>query len=302
MSDCNFRNYGSWWYCSPEGEFLKDGERPFQLEMRALSRSLRRGYENVKNKSIEEMALSVRDQAIDGVTGLVENVGLGLDRLSKAWLHSKLSTTTKYNPIFDRDAEAIHLLFYAKNPFEIIEVAASIISEYIYENLDKSQIESLNKFLVKNENIVNNDIGRERFNEFAYFKLANEIPSMVENSIVKKMIISALIYLIARRAFFNLNIFKRKEKLKTKPSLSKGYVDLFLILTSSYGIIEKLDGASKRLKVISPDLYSRLDKEKLSLTYFFFEKEVSPILTILGSKGLHDSYELLQAFKYLKNN
>ncbi|WP_369308621.1 hypothetical protein [Providencia rettgeri] len=270
--------------------------------MRALSRSLRRGYENVKNKSIEEMALSVRDQAIDGVTGLVENVGLGLERLSKAWLHSKLSTTTRYNPIFDRDAEAIHLLFYAKNPFEIIEVAASIISEYIYENLDKSQIESLNKFLVKNENIVNNDIGRERFNEFAYFKLANEIPSMVENSIVKKMIISALIYLIARRAFFNLNIFKRKEKLKTKPSLSKGYVDLFLILTSSYGIIEKLDGASKRLKVISPDLYSRLDKEKLSLTYFFFEKEVSPILTILGSKGLHDSYELLQAFKYLKNN
>lgn len=302
MSDCNFRNYGAWWYCSPEGEFLKDGERPFQLEMRALSRSLRRGYENVKNKSIEEMALSVKDQAIDGVTGLVENVGLGLDRLSKAWLHSKLSTTTKYNPIFDRDAEAIHLLFYAKNPFEIIEVAASIISEYIYENLDKRQIESLNKFLVKNENIVNNDIGRERFNELAYFKLANEIPSMVENSIVKKMIISALIYLIARRAFLNLNVFKRKEKLKTKPSLSKGYVDLFLILTSSYGIIEKLDRASKRLKVISPDLYSRLDKEKLSLTYFFFEKEVSPILTILGSKGLHDSYELLQAFKYLKDN
>lgn len=161
--------------------------------------------------------------------------------------------------------------------------------------MDKNQVESLNKLLVKNENIVNNDVGRERFNEFAYFKLANEVPSMVENSIVKKVIISALIYLIARRAFFNFNIFKRKEKLKTKPSLSKGYVDLFLILTSFYGIIEKLDRASKRLKVISPDLYSRLDKEKLSLTYFFFEKEVGPILTILGSKSLHDSYELLQA-------
>lgn len=124
---------------------------------------------------------------------------------------------------------------------------------------------------------------------------------MVENSLVKKVIISALVYLIARKAFLNFNIFRRKEKLKVKPSLSKGYVDLFLILTSSYGVIEKLDRASKRLRITNPSLYNRLEKEKLSLTYLFFENEISPILSILGNKGLHDSYELLKAFESLKN-
>lgn len=114
MSECNFRNYGAWWYCSPEGEFLKEGERPFQLEMRAISRSLRKGYEIIKNKSIEDMAYSIKNQAKSGMTDLVENVGLSLERFSKAWWHSKLSTTTKYNPIFERDAEAIHLLFMLK--------------------------------------------------------------------------------------------------------------------------------------------------------------------------------------------
>ncbi|MGM0937976.1 MAG: hypothetical protein ACQEWL_16550 [Pseudomonadota bacterium] len=299
MSECNFKNYGAWWYCSPENKPLKEYERPFQLEVRALSRSIRKGYENVKNKTIEQMVLSVQNQATGGINDLIKNTAHGLNRLSSLWWHSKLALTTNYNPIFDRDAEAVHLLFYAKNPFEVIEIAASIISEYIYENLDQNQIDSLNRLLLKNEKSSINEMGRERFNEYAYHKIINEAPSIIENSIVKKTIISVLVYLIARRAFLNFNIFKRKENIKVNKPLSKGYIDVFLIASSCYGIIEKLDRASRRLQILSPALYNRLDKEKLSLTYFYFENEIGPILRIIGSKGLHDSYELLKAFEHL---
>lgn len=269
--------------------------------MRAISRSLRKGYEIIKNKSIEDMAYSIKNLAKSGMTDLVENVGLGLERFSKAWWHSKISTTTKYNPIFERDAEAIYLLFYAKNPFEIIEISANIIAEYIYENLDDKQKNNLNKLFSTSGNISNKKYGQVLVNEYAYYKIFNEVPSMVENYLVKKIIISALVYLIARKAFLNFNTFRKKEKLKVKPSLSKSYVELFLILSSSYGVIEKLDRASKRQRITNPSLYNRLEKEKLSLTYLFFENEISSILSILGNKDLHNSYEILKAFESLKN-
>ncbi|SUC22643.1 Uncharacterised protein [Proteus vulgaris] len=56
MPECNYNSYRAWWYCSPEGRILELHEQPFYTERQALSRSLRKGYENLKNKSLEEMA------------------------------------------------------------------------------------------------------------------------------------------------------------------------------------------------------------------------------------------------------
>lgn len=53
---------------------------------------------------------------------------------------------------------------------------------------------------------------------------------------------------------------------------------------SSYGFIEKLDRASRRLRALSPELYYRLDNKQLSLTYLFFEEDISPILNIIENK------------------
>lgn len=108
------------------------------------------------------MTLAVKDQAINEANDLIENTGLGLNRLSDAWIYSKLAPTTGRNPIFDRDAEAIHILYCAKNPSELIEITASIVFNYIY--------------------------------------------------------------LVGRRTFFRLNIFKKKWNAKIKPKLSKGII------------------------------------------------------------------------------
>lgn len=71
---------------------------------------------------------------------------------------------------------------------------------------------------------------------------------------------------------------------------------------SSYGFIEKLDRASRRLRALSPELYYRLDNKQLSLTYLFFEEDISPILNIIENKNSHDTYELLQAYVALLNS
>lgn len=50
MTECDFHSYVAWWYCSKDGIALKEEERPFQLEINAISRSLRKGYEQLKKQ------------------------------------------------------------------------------------------------------------------------------------------------------------------------------------------------------------------------------------------------------------
>lgn len=302
MSECNYNSYGAWWYCSPEGRILELHEQPFYTERQALSRSLRKGYENLKNKSLEEMAEAISDQAVSGTLGLIETTALGLDRLSDVYLyHHLLRAPLSKNPVFDRDVEAIHLLVYAKNPSEVVNIAGTIIGEYIYENLDEQQKNQLQKMLFATDEFNNLDVGESFINEYAYYGIFNEIPSLAENTIIRKIILSIIIYLITKRAFFRLKLFKSKVNLKNKKKLSKGWIDIIVVLVSSYGFIEKLDRASKRLRTLSPELYYRLDNKQLSLTYLFFEEDISPILNIIENKNSHDTYELLQAYVALLN-
>lgn len=285
MSECNYNSYGSWWYCSPEGWILELHEQPFYTERQALSRSLRKGYENLKNKSLEEMAEAISDQAVSGTLGLIETTALGLDRLSDVYLyHHLLRAPPSKNPVFDRDVEAIHLLVYAKNPSEVVNIAGTIIGEYIYENLDEQQKNELNKILNTRELSIDTDATKYKVNELAYYNGFNEVPSFIENTVVRKLLLSIIIYLITRSAILRLNIFKSKASLKNKKKLSKGWIDITIVLVSSYGFIEKLDRASRRLRALSPELYYRLDNKQLSLTYLFFEEDISPILNIIENK------------------
>lgn len=303
MSECNYNSYGSWWYCSPEGWILELHEQPFYTERQALSRSLRKGYENLKNKSLEEMAEAISDQAVSGTLGLIETTALGLDRLSDVYLyHHLLRAPPSKNPVFDRDVEAIHLLVYAKNPSEVVNIAGTIIGEYIYENLDEQQKNELNKILNTRELSIDTDATKYKVNELAYYNGFNKVPSFIENTVVRKLLLSIIIYLITRSAILRLNIFKSKASLKNKKKLSKWWIDITVVLVSSYGFIEKLDRASRRLRALSPELYYRLDNKQLSLTYLFFEEDISPILNIIENKNSHDTYELLQAYVALLNS
>lgn len=303
MSECNYNSYGSWWYCSPEGWILELHEQPFYTERQALSRSLRKGYENLKNKSLEEMAEAISDQAVSGTLGLIETTALGLDRLSDVYLyHHLLRAPPSKNPVFDRDVEAIHLLVYAKNPSEVVNIAGTIIGEYIYENLDEQQKNELNKILNTRELSIDTDATKYKVNELAYYNGFNKVPSFIENTVVRKLLLSIIIYLITRSAILRLNIFKSKASLKNKKKLSKWWIDITVVLVSSYGFIEKLDRAYRRLRALSPELYYRLDNKQLSLTYLFFEEDISPILNIIENKNSHDTYELLQAYVALLNS
>ena len=303
MSECNYNSYGAWWYCSPEGRILELHEQPFYTERQALSRSIRKGYENLKNKSLEEMIEAISGQAVSGTLSLIETTALGLDRLSDLYLyHHLLRAPASKNPIIDRDVEAIHLLVYAKNPSEIVEIVGTIIGEYIYENLDDQQKNQLEKMLFATSKFDNLDVGESFINEYAYYGIFNETPSLAENTLIRKLLLSLIIYLITKKAIFKLNSFKSKANLKNKKKLSKGWMDITLVLVSSYGFIEKLDRASKRLRALSPELYYRLDNKQLSLTYLFFEEDISPILNIIENKNSHDTYELLQAYVALLNS
>ncbi|MBG3079364.1 hypothetical protein I4632_03845 [Proteus mirabilis] len=301
MSECNYNSYGAWWYCSPEGRILELHEQPFYTERQALSRSIRKGYENLKNKSLEEMVEAISGQAVSGTLSLIETTALGLDRLSDLYLyHHLLRAPASKNPIFDRDVEAIHLLVYAKNPSEIVKIVGTIIGEYIYENLDDQQKNKLNRMLNQRELFIDDNANKYKINEFAYFNGFNEAPTFIENTVVRKLLLSIIIYLITKNAILRLKLFKSKASLKNKKNLSKGWIDITLVLVSSYGFIEKLDRASKRLRALSPELYYRLDNKQLSLTYLFFEEDISPILNIIENKNSHDTYEFLQAFSKLK--
>lgn len=303
MSECNYNSYGAWWYCSPEGRILELHEQPFYTERKALSRSIRKGYENLKNKSLEEMLEAISGQAVSGTLSLIETTALGLDRLSDLYLyHHLLRAPATKNPIFDRDVEAIHLLVYAKNPSEVVKVVGTIIGEYIYENLDEQQKNQLEKILFTANEFNNLDVGESFINEYAYYGVFNEIPSLAESTLIRKLLLSIIIYIITKSAILRLKLFKSKINLKNKKKLSKGWIDITLVLVSSYGFIEKLDRASKRLRALSPELYYRLDNKQLSLTYLFFEEDISPILNIIENKNSHDAYELLQAYVALLNS
>ncbi|MBG5984345.1 hypothetical protein I5F07_05610 [Proteus vulgaris] len=168
------------------------------------------------------MAEAISDQAVSGTLGLIETTALGLDRLSDVYLyHHLLRAPPSKNPVFDRDVEAIHLLVYAKNPSEVVNIAGTIIGEYIYENLDEQQKNELNKILNTRELSIDTDATKYKVNELAYYNGFNKVPSFIENTVVRKLLLSIIIYLITRSAILRLNIFKSKASLKNKKKLSK---------------------------------------------------------------------------------
>lgn len=174
--------------------------------------------------------------------------------------------------IMKENAEAVYLLRFLVDPYKNFEEAIDIIVSAVLEDIPPSRRKKLNDFF--QENIIQSkkeEIEKEVLtfvNDYVDDKTAHYAPIILSNSILRRYIVTGISAgVIASVAYRYPSLFSIKNLI-----IRRAVVIATLLYT--YGTIEEMAMAAKRLKERNYAVYQALDRAQLSLIYYFLEEEL----------------------------
>ncbi|MCB6145545.1 hypothetical protein LHK12_11940 [Providencia rettgeri] len=185
--------------------------------------------------------------------------------------------------------EAIYLLRFINDPYENLSEVVNIIIDSIVNQMPPTRKQKLSDYIqmVKTQSNQNQIINFEdRFNvkrdidvgvkNFAIGVGAEVMTeSKIRNFIVTAIITRIVAAIVSKhRSFF-------KPFGGPKKVISRAVIVATIIY--SYGTIEKMSEAARRLKNKNRAVYDAMDKSQITMAYYFVEEELSPLITLAAS-------------------
>lgn len=199
-------------------------------------------------------------------------------------LKSRLSRKPR---IIQENIEAIYLLRFVYKPYENITEVVNIIIDTIINNISPSRKQKLSDY-VKVATTISNMNNPINFRD--NFDIEEQVNSSVRNfatdvgvdimadSKIRKFIVSAIITQMVAGIITNYPSFK-----PFRPTQIIKRTTLVATLMYSYGTIEKMSEAARRLENKNKMVYDVMNKSKITMAYYFVETELGPLITLAAS-------------------
>lgn len=307
-----------WFYCK-NGEILNANEA---MEKRlALYRKIGRELKNAHNRSKEclpptgldesiyyrckgdipsvETALNnpwvkrVEDFGITSTKGIkrIEDtaVYLGVFPPQMMGMNFILKSRLSRNPrIIQENIEAVYLLRFMTDPYENIAETLNIIIGSIISQISSTRKQKLSDYIQVATNISNSnnaidfknklDIDDQVNSSVKNFAIGVGVDVMTESNI-RKFIVTAITTQIVSTVVLKYPTF-------FKPVSAQTIINRAVIVATviySYGTIEKMSEAARRLENKNKVVYDVMNKSKITMAYYFVEEELGPLITLAAS-------------------
>ncbi|MDV5226440.1 hypothetical protein [Providencia manganoxydans] len=201
-----------------------------------------------------------------------------------------LKSRVSQNPrIMKENVEAIYLLRFVYDPYENFSEVINIIIGAIVSQMPPPRRRKLSDYIQMASTVsnINKPINfNDRFDieqrvnvSVRHFAEGVTIDIMTESQI-RKFIVTAIITRIV--AFI---VTKHPSFFKPlggpRAVISRTVIAATLIY--SYGTIEKMSEAARRLKNKNRAVYDAMNKSQITMAYYFVEEELSPLITLAAS-------------------
>ncbi|HEF8771095.1 hypothetical protein AB7179_05300 [Providencia manganoxydans] len=201
-----------------------------------------------------------------------------------------LKSRVSQNPrIMKENVEAIYLLRFVYDPYENFSEVINIIIGAIVSQMPPPRRRKLSDYIQMASTVsnINKPINfNDRFDieqrvnvSVRHFAEGVTIDIMTESQI-RKFIVTAIITRIV--AFI---VTKHPSFFKPlggpRAVISRTIIAATLIY--SYGTIEKMSEAARRLKNKNRVVYDAMNKSQITMAYYFVEEELSPLITLAAS-------------------
>ncbi len=307
-----------WFYCH-NGEVMDANEA---TEKRfAIFRKIERELKNAHNRSKECLPPTGLDESIyyrcEGDSPSVENAlnnpwvkrvedygvtsAKGVKRIEDTAVYLGvfppqimgmsflLKSRIARNPrVMQENIEAVYLLRFIHDPYTNFSEVINIIFGEIIKNMTPARKQKLSNYIntvqnLSNINKVSNvvdlpDIRGGIDKSFKNFVIEST-PGLLAESTIRKFIVAAIITKIVESIVLKHRSFFKPVRPKTV--ISRAVIVATVIY--SYGTIEKMSEATRRLKNKNRAVYDAMDKSQITMAYYFVEEELGPLITLAAS-------------------
>ncbi|EKT59034.1 MULTISPECIES: hypothetical protein [Providencia] len=307
-----------WFYCH-NGEVMDANEA---TEKRfAIFRKIERELKNAHNRSKECLPPTGLDESIyyrcEGDSPSVENAlnnpwvkrvedygvtsAKGVKRIEDTAVYLGVfppqimgmsfllkSRITRNPRVMQENIEAVYLLRFIHDPYTNFSEVINIIFGEIIKNMTPARKQKLSNYIntvqnLSNINKVSNvvdlpDIRGGIDKSFKNFVIEST-PGLLAESTIRKFIVAAIITKIVESIVLKHRSFFKPVRPKTV--ISRAVIVATVIY--SYGTIEKMSEATRRLKNKNRAVYDAMDKSQITMAYYFVEEELGPLITLAAS-------------------
>ncbi|HGY1115939.1 TPA: hypothetical protein ACNUX9_002792 [Providencia rettgeri] len=307
-----------WFYCH-NGEVMDANEA---TEKRfAIFRKIERELKNAHNRSKECLPPAGLDESIyyrcEGDSPSVENAlnnpwvkrvedygvtsAKGVKRIEDTAVYLGVfppqimgmsfllkSRITRNPRVMQENIEAVYLLRFIHDPYTNFSEVINIIFGEIIKNMTPARKQKLSNYIntvqnLSNINKVSNvvdlpDIRGGIDKSFKNFVIEST-PGLLAESTIRKFIVAAIITKIVESIVLKHRSFFKPVRPKTV--ISRAVIVATVIY--SYGTIEKMSEATRRLKNKNRAVYDAMDKSQITMAYYFVEEELGPLITLAAS-------------------
>lgn len=307
-----------WFYCH-NGEVMDANEA---TEKRfAIFRKIERELKNAHNRSKECLPPTGLDESIyyrcEGDSPSVENAlnnpwvkrvedygvtsAKGVKRIEDTAVYLGVfppqimgmsfllkSRITRNPRVMQENIEAVYLLRFIHDPYTNFSEVINIILGEIIKNMTPARKQKLSNYIntvqnLSNINKVSNvvdlpDIRGGIDKSFKNFVIEST-PGLLAESTIRKFIVAAIITKIVESIVLKHRSFFKPVRPKTV--ISRAVIVATVIY--SYGTIEKMSEATRRLKNKNRAVYDAMDKSQITMAYYFVEEELGPLITLAAS-------------------
>lgn len=200
-------------------------------------------------------------------------------------LKSRLSRRPR---IIQENIEAIYLLRFVYDPYENITEVVNIIIDTIINNISPSRKQKLSDYVKVATTIsnMNNPINfrdnldiEEQVNSSVRNFATDVGVDIMADSKIRKFIVSAIITQMVAGIITNYPSFFKPFR----PTQIIKRTTLVATLMYTYGTIEKMSEAARRLENKNKVVYDVMNKSKITMAYYFVETELGPLITLAAS-------------------
>lgn len=225
-----------------------------------------------------------------GVTRLVDTATeLGVFPPQMMGMNYLLKSRISRNPrVIQENIEAVYLLRFIHDPYENISEVVNIIIGSIISQMSPMRKQKLSDYIqmgsvVSNRNKTINFEDRfdveERVNtSVKNFAIGAGINAMAESNIRKFIVMAIITQLVAAVVVKYPSFFK-----PVSPKKVIGRAVIVATVIYSYGTIEKMSEAARRLKSKNLAVYDAMDKSQITMAYYFVEEELGALITLAAS-------------------
>ncbi|EOE5319851.1 hypothetical protein AB7Y04_08215 [Providencia rettgeri] len=198
------------------------------------------------------------------------------------------SRITRNPRVMQENIEAVYLLRFIHDPYTNFSEVINIIFGEIIKNMTPARKQKLSNYIntvqnLSNINKVSNvvdlpDIRGGIDKSFKNFVIEST-PGLLAESTIRKFIVAAIITKIVESIVLKHRSFFKPVRPKTV--ISRAVIVATVIY--SYGTIEKMSEATRRLKNKNRAVYDAMDKSQITMAYYFVEEELGPLITLAAS-------------------